>query len=469
MREKSEHFYEFDGVRLFPAESLLVKVGNGARYFIRPKERDLLVALLKRAGQVVTYEELREAVWPESEAESEVTRHTVQETKRTINRLLKDLTRKPDDIIQSVPKRGYRFDSLVTEGWNEETASEVNPSPAHASEPETRAVEAFRIAEPLEGREIREDQLSQGEGSAPPEFEAIGVSDGDERSSKKENSSRSILIVGLKAARRLASRFDGHFRHVLISCVLYAMLYPTALLIEVAYKFDQFGAAAWLLAPPLFLWIFSTSLAGLAFDAGQRDGSRAKGLTVGVLCFIAPALISHFALSAFLPNFAVTQLSFQAQTAQGAYLKNVLYFLPLAVVFVLLPFHFIMSLKGELRAGRVRLVRDLLFGKRRSVAPENTVFLRVWQMVALLCVAAALSLAFTMYLLDHLKPGEYANLFTQFVLWRIVLYFALGAECVIWYAQSLNAIKRECLNVSDADSQSRRFSSHYRPSEKGAL
>ncbi len=37
------------------------------------------------------------------------------------------------------------------------------------------------------------------------------------------------------------------------------------------------------------------------------------------------------------------------------------------------------------------------------------------------------------------------NLFTNLLQTRLALYFALGLECVVWYARALNEMKRECL------------------------
>ncbi len=36
------------------------------------------------------------------------------------------------------------------------------------------------------------------------------------------------------------------------------------------------------------------------------------------------------------------------------------------------------------------------------------------------------------------------NLFTQLVFWRLLLFFGLGVEGLIWYSKSLDEIKREC-------------------------
>jgi hypothetical protein len=54
-------------------------------------------------------------------------------------------------------------------------------------------------------------------------------------------------------------------------------------------------------------------------------------------------------------------------------------------------------------------------------------------------------LVLTQDLFDHLKPNPYKNLFMQLVLGRVLLYFATGLFCVLWYSRALDEIKRECL------------------------
>lgn len=468
MPPKPEQFYEFDGVQFFPEAARFVRLHDKSQSFIRPKERDFLLALLKRAPEIVTYEELRREVWPETKNVEDAL-PTMRETKRSVDKLLKGLAHKPNGLIHTVIGQGYCLDSLVTKDPSADEQSVENSLPLQIEEFSTREVETFQPTESLQPAELMEVRFEGQEGSLPPEAETIQHPVRDEASLKDEAFPRPTLIVGEESARKSTSLFGGHSWHVLTSCALYALLYAVALLLEIAYRFDEFGATAVRLTPFVFLWILVTSLVGLAVDASRARQGRAKGLIVAVLCFISSALMLYFALCFFLPDFAVTESSHRAHTAQGSYLKNVLYFLPLGIIFVLLPFHFVISLQREMRSGRRRLVRDLLLGKRRSVAPGNAIYLKVWWLVLLLSGAAVLSLVFTMYLLDHLESGRYANLFTQLVFWRILLYFALGVECLIWYAQSLNALKRECLNTSDLNPQSQLLSSHSIRSDRSAL
>ncbi len=443
MTQQPPQFYEFQGVRLFPADSRLIRLQDGAQFFIRPKERDFLVALLKKPQETVTYKELRREVWSEV-SEVKAALPTMRETKRSVNRLLRTLTRSSKDIIRADVKEGYRFDARVTEGRAEVAQPEEAPSPLRVDEPAAKGVDASQTIEPLPHLQPSATGLPETEASSPPGSEAVQSPKPDEAPPKDETASHRIPPVSPHAAGRFASLFDGHHWLALMSCTLYALLYAVALLLEVAYQFDRYGATAMRLAPVVFLWIFATSLVGLSVDARWARQGRGNGLVAALCCFVGAALALYFVLCRFLPGSPITELSHQSQTAQGAYLKNILYFLPWAVVFILLPFHFVGSLRREMRAGRQRLVHALLLGRRRSVAPENAIYLRVLWLTLLLSGTAIFSLLLTFNLLTHIKPDLYMNMFTQLVLWRALLYFALGLQCLIWYAQSLNTLKRKC-------------------------
>lgn len=150
------------------------------------------------------------------------------------------------------------------------------------------------------------------------------------------------------------------------------------------------------------------------------------------------------ALLLFLPQIPITQATFQTQTAQAAFLKNIgLYFLPLVLAFLVIPFHFVASLKREIARNNVRGVRELLADTRRARSPLGAIYLKPRTLGTLLVVAAVVSLPSTYWLLDHLKASPYMNRFMLLVMCRQILYFSLGAECLIWYSKVLNQVKHD--------------------------
>jgi TolB-like protein/DNA-binding winged helix-turn-helix (wHTH) protein/Flp pilus assembly protein TadD len=114
----------FKAFRLDPANHLLWR--NGDRVPIAPKGFDVLAYLVEHAGQVVTQDEILEALWPETYVNPEVLRKYILE----IRKALGDRPDKPE-FIETVPKRGYQFIAAVTE---ESTAERPDVLTSHATE-----------------------------------------------------------------------------------------------------------------------------------------------------------------------------------------------------------------------------------------------------------------------------------------------------------------------------------------------
>lgn len=274
---------------------------------------------------------------------------------------------------------------------------------------------------------------------------AVEILRTDSDLAQRFSASDMFAVFGISG--RLAWPLAGHVWFVLGSGTLYALLYAVALLVEVAYQFDRFGSPALKIAPLVFLWILATSIGGLAVDWRWTRRGKTTGLILSLAIFTGAGLLLYAVLKLFLPAFPTVQASFQTYTAQSAYLKSVLYFLPLAIVFLLVPFHFVVVLQRELQEGHHRSALALFMGERWAVTPQGAVYLKGWWLSLLLAVIAVLSVAMGAHLFDNLKPGPYTNLFTQLVQARWLLYFLLAAACLIWYHLSLNELKRECLAV----------------------
>jgi hypothetical protein len=149
-------------------------------------------------------------------------------------------------------------------------------------------------------------------------------------------------------------------------------------------------------------------------------------------------------LSFFLPGIPITEATFQTQTAQAAYLKNAaFYFLPLAIVFLVIPFHLVASLRNQIATNNLLRVRDLFRHTRRASAPPKAIYIRPRTLSLVLLIAGIASLLLTYRLLEQLRPGPSMNRFTLLVMFRLILYFGLGAECLLWYSRTLNEIKAD--------------------------
>src|SRR5258708_26737185 len=118
----------FKTFRLDTANHLLWR--NGDRVPLAPKAFDLLAYLVEHAGQLVTPDEILEALWSETYVNPEVLRKYILEIRKTLGD-------RPDnpEFIETVHKRGYRFVAPVLE----ERAAEppVPATPPAIDEPPT--------------------------------------------------------------------------------------------------------------------------------------------------------------------------------------------------------------------------------------------------------------------------------------------------------------------------------------------
>ena len=125
--------YEFGRFSLNPRERRLLFDSDPV--LLTPKAFDTLAALVERSGHVVTKDELMQIVWPDSFVEE-------SGLTRNISVLRKELDRTPGgkELIETVPKVGYRFSSPVTQ--RTEQKARTGEEAGESETPKTRAWEA---------------------------------------------------------------------------------------------------------------------------------------------------------------------------------------------------------------------------------------------------------------------------------------------------------------------------------------
>jgi len=133
--------YKFGPYTLEPDERRILGDGN-APIELTAKAFDLLVLLVSKAEQLVTKDEILDAVWPEvSIAESNLT--------TTISMIRKTLQEDSEHrYIETIPKKGYRFVapvSVVVEPARDGT------EPADQTLPPPASDEKLRFRLPLSG------------------------------------------------------------------------------------------------------------------------------------------------------------------------------------------------------------------------------------------------------------------------------------------------------------------------------
>lgn len=354
MSEQGREIYGFGPFVIDAGERLLMR--DGAPVQLPPKAFDLLVVLVRRREHLVRKEELLEEGWPDTA----VVESNISYSIHLVRKALGDSAAKAF-YIETVPKQGYRFVAPVEKL---SSATAVPGTERAPDQPKVASPETVEAAEPVK---------------------EIGTHGDANRTELIPKVLPQVLPPGRDIGPDSPARlFGGHLCHVVASSALYALLYPVALLVEVAYQFDRLGAPALRLAPWVFGWIMLTSVTGLAADWRWARRGETKGLALCLLVFVGAAVALYVALGKFLPGAPVTEARFQTYTAHGAYLKSVYYFLPLAVLFLILPFHFVVSTQGELQAGRARIVLDILLGGRQAAPPAGPVYLKVrWLGLAL--------------------------------------------------------------------------------------
>ncbi len=109
---QARHFYEFGSFRVDDTERVLYH--NGAPVLLPPKVFDTLLVLVRESGHIVEKDELIKHVWPDTFVEE----NNLSQYISTLRKVLGNGS--PEQrLIETVPRRGYRFAPGVREGWDE--------------------------------------------------------------------------------------------------------------------------------------------------------------------------------------------------------------------------------------------------------------------------------------------------------------------------------------------------------------
>ena len=252
-------------------------------------------------------------------------------------------------------------------------------------------------------------------------------------------------MLGISA--RLDGPLGGHVSFAILTSILYGLTYSFALISEIAYDFDRLGHSAAWLSVLVFIWIVTTSVSALSEDWKLTLRGSSRGLWISMFTVGISAALVYAMLSFFLPNVPITRMDTGSQTAQGAYLKGMVYILPLAFLLWLLPFHFVLAIQRELQESRHRLAFALLSGDNRAVSPPGAIY------VGLKSLAGTPDGSFPSVGSPHRGPfrpraaKSVPGIFTLFIYLRWFAYFGLGLICLLWYARALNELRRECLSA----------------------
>ena len=381
---KGGSIYVFGEFQLDVAERRLM--AGEAAIELEPKALEMLTALVTRSGQLVSRSELLAILWPDTFVEE----GNLNAYASILRKALGD-SPKLARYIETVPKAGYRFVADV--------------------------------------REFPRPDRPVLSGGLRPNLEVAAVRRSDDRPSPPRPTD--------------ASTWVRYGVHGLACSLLYGLLFVVAFFVELAYGYERLGHIGWRLAPWIFVWISSTSVLALWADLMVTRRGKPFGLVISIPLIFVAGIGLAYGVGFWLPPEAVTKAAFQTYSAQAAYVKSAYYFVPLAILYVVLPVHLVVTLDGEVRRGRHDEVRRLLSGGRPKPAPPGAVNLRVWWLALLLVFLAAVSIYGTAHLFDQLSPDSNANLFMRLCQARLLLYFVLRSAGLLWLQLSIARLRRE--------------------------
>jgi DNA-binding winged helix-turn-helix (wHTH) protein len=264
----------------------LSRDGNAIRLTAKPF--DVLAFFVENAGQVVTRDHLRSAVWDGASVSDAAVEQAITKVRKAIGDDLANPT-----YIHTLWGKGYTF------------VADVTPVP---------------LSKDL------------GRNPAPtPTAQELSV-DADASES------------GATSGSRKASGLRKHLGHVSFVCTAYAALFALGVIVEIAYDYGRYGLASLYAAAVAWIWMCGTT--GTCFYASSPAALRGNGgrnVAIGILAASVGLLVA--ATHGILPTTTVTLLSYQGHTASAAYLKNVIYFYALGVTFIMLPYHVVITIE----------------------------------------------------------------------------------------------------------------------------
>jgi DNA-binding winged helix-turn-helix (wHTH) protein/tetratricopeptide (TPR) repeat protein len=119
-RDDGPHCYEFGPFRLDPAQRLLLRDGQAVA--LQPKALDILLLLVRNAGQLVTKEDLLSTIWPKMVVEES----NLSQNIFLLRKVLEDGEGSHRYIV-TLPRRGYQFSEPVHIRTNDVAAASASP------------------------------------------------------------------------------------------------------------------------------------------------------------------------------------------------------------------------------------------------------------------------------------------------------------------------------------------------------
>src|SRR5579864_1432426 len=124
MATSTRQAYEFGVFRLEPAERALLRQGEPVP--LTPKVFDTLLLLVENAGRLITKDEFMKQVWADAFVEDATLAQSISQLRKALG---------DSEVIETVPKKGYRFLGPVRTVDVQSQTSRPNSSSASTVQP----------------------------------------------------------------------------------------------------------------------------------------------------------------------------------------------------------------------------------------------------------------------------------------------------------------------------------------------
>lgn len=185
---------------------------------------------------------------------------------------------------------------------------------------------------------------------------------------------------------------------------------------------------------------------GLRQDSVLTRKQRTTALmaSVGVVAF-SLAAIAAIAWSFLPPQLEIRIAGFGMVPHVGFLKSAVVYQALLSVLFLHMPFHFVMMLDAEILAGRRDNVVALIAGRSDAVARAEGLFFRPERLWLIFVICLAFGIPMTVNLLSGVAQGSEGRLFSLLAIGRFLAWWGGATFGACWYAAQVNDLKRRAL------------------------
>ncbi len=240
---------------------------------------------------------------------------------------------------------------------------------------------------------------------------------------------------GLSSHWRALQPDDADRWHVILVSALFGSLFAIAWPLELAYAYERYYGL--MVVGAAVVWAFSAVAALVALLLVGRDHPhRQLQLIQGSLLLTAAGGVLVSLGMLVLPNEVITRAGFQTLAAPVAFLKDIIYYLPLGLIFLLPTYHYIAHARRAAEEGTI----TARTGEGLPALP-GTLPLRPVTLGSLFVLLTAGALWLMTHLLDNLLPAPGMGLF-QFLLWaKMGLYCCMILEVLWWYSSALQKLR----------------------------